>query len=54
MTIYKTKDLARILQIHPATLANWALRGLIHGTRLGKSWFFTEDDLKQALEANRR
>lgn len=53
MTILKTEEVAQIFKVHPATIANWALRGLIVGSRIGKNWFFTEEAVQDAMETNR-
>lgn len=50
ITILKTEDVAKLFNVHPATVTIWALQGKIRGKRIGKRWFFTEEAIQNALE----
>ena len=46
---YEIKDICAMFKITPQTLHNWKNRGWISGTRMGKSRFFTKEEVEQAM-----
>lgn len=48
---YSTDEVAGMLQITRRTMLNYISAGKIAGKKLGRSWFFTEEDIKAFLDS---
>ena len=53
MQVYTVAEAARLLHVHPTTLREFAQQGKIRGSKLGRSWRFTEEDIREFLERQR-
>jgi excisionase family DNA binding protein len=42
-TNLKVEDIAKIFNVHPATVRRWANQKKIKATKIGKYWFFPRD-----------
>lgn len=54
MKTYTLKEAANFLKIHPDTLRERVLGGIIPGAKIGKAWVFIEKDLAQYIRKNYR
>ena len=54
MKTYTLKEAADFLKIHPDTLRERTLGGIIPGAKIGKAWVFIEEDLAQYIRKNYR
>lgn len=43
---------ARAVGVNPTTIYRWVERGLVTGTRIGRSWFVLVEDLLELHEAS--
>jgi len=54
MKVYTSEEVADLLSVGPETVRRWARAGKLKGAHLGRAgWRFTEDDLKNLLDAHR-
>lgn len=53
MRTYTIKQAAEVLQITEATARELAKQGQLPGSKIGRQWRFTEEDLKTFLDNNR-
>ena len=54
MKTYTPEEAATILQVKPETIRRWARAGKLSGSLLGGAvWRFTDEDLRQFIEAGR-
>ncbi|MBS0289770.1 MAG: helix-turn-helix domain-containing protein [Proteobacteria bacterium] len=51
MVTYTLQDAATFLNIHFQTLREKAIKGIIPGAKIGKSWVFIEEDLVTYLRS---
>jgi len=52
--LYTQEEAAEALGISPLTLGNWLRAGKIIGTKVGKKWRITENDLQAFIDKNRQ
>ena len=52
--LYTVEEAAEKLKISPLTLGNWLRAGKIIGTKVGRKWRITENDLQAFIDKNRR
>ncbi|WP_374012081.1 helix-turn-helix domain-containing protein [Pseudoxanthomonas koreensis] len=45
-------EAAKLLKLHPVTVAEWAIDGRIPGAKIGRRWVFIEADLLGYVRAN--
>ena len=50
MKIYRTKDVMEILNVSKKTIENYEKRGWLNPTRVGRTKFFSEDDINRLLD----
>lgn len=53
MKVHTIKEAAELLRIHPDTARELAKQGKLHGSKIGRRWRFTEEDIRQFLEQHR-
>jgi excisionase family DNA binding protein len=53
MKVYTIDETAELLKIHRETARDLARRGKLRGSKIGKRWRFTEEDIRQFLEQQR-
>lgn len=53
-TLFDPKQASLILRLPPDTIRRLARDGEIAGTKLGKQWRFTEQDLQAFIDRGRR
>ena len=53
MKVYTIEEVASLLRIHQETARDLARQGRLPGSKIGKRWRFTEEDIKQFLEQQR-
>jgi len=51
--LYSVKELEKILPITPLTIRAYIRKGKIRGSKIGKSWFISKQDLEAFLEGDR-
>jgi len=51
--LYSVKELEKILPITPLTVRAYIRAGKIRGSKIGKSWFVSKEDLEAFLEGDR-
>lgn len=49
MTVYKVRELAKMLKVHPNTIFNWIYKGELKTLRVGRDYRITEEQLNQFL-----
>ena len=52
--LYTLKEASEALGISPLTLRKWIIAGQIVGTKIGKQWRVTEQDLQDFINKNRQ
>ena len=52
--LYTVKEASEALGISPLTLRKWIIAGQIVGTKIGKQWRVTEQDLQDFINKNRQ
>jgi excisionase family DNA binding protein len=53
MKVYTIEEAADLLRIHPDTARDLARQGKLQGSKIGRRWRFTEQDLQDFLERQR-
>jgi excisionase family DNA binding protein len=53
MQVYLTDEAAKILKVTPRTVLKLARTGRLPGSKIGRHWRFTEQDLTRFLETSR-
>lgn len=53
MKVYTEQTAAELLSVPEDTIRDWARSGKLRGSRLGKAWRFTEEDIREFLKAHR-
>ena len=51
--MYSLKDISKMTQLTTRTLQNHLKEGLLKGSKIGRSWRFSEEDLKSYLNQNK-
>ncbi len=51
--IYSTEEAAEILGITPLTLQKWLRSGKINGSKIGRLWRLTDNDIHDCLDRGR-
>jgi len=51
--LYSVKELEKILPITPLTVRAYIRKGKIKGSKIGKSWYVSKQDLEAFLEGDR-
>ena len=51
---YTTTQVAKLLEVRPATVREWIRDGKLKAGRLGKGWRISEDDLTEFLNESWR
>ena len=51
--LYSVKELEKILPITPLTVRAYIRKGKIKGSKIGKSWYVSKQDLEAFLEGDK-
>ena len=51
--LYSVRELEKILPITPLTVRAYIRKGKIKGSKIGKSWYVSKQDLEAFLEGDR-
>jgi hypothetical protein len=51
-TLYRSKELAVLLNVSAGTITRWRQRGWIVGYRLSNSWYYDVREVEQTIRAN--
>lgn len=43
--LYKSKEVAEILKVKPATIRKWCKSGMLKARKIGKNWYIPEEEL---------
>lgn len=54
MKLYRTEDIAAMMGITRRTLYNYMEQGKIHGSKIGKYWYFTQENLEEFLKGDKQ
>jgi excisionase family DNA binding protein len=44
-SLYKVKEVAKILKVRPITIRRWCKSGILRAKKIGKSWYIPEEEL---------
>ena len=54
VTILSVEKVAKRFDVSPITVRRWIAEGRIRGSRIGRRWYFTEQDVADALTRARQ
>lgn len=51
MVFYTVEEIAEILKLDAETIRRYLVKGNLKGSKIGRSWRITEEDLKEFIES---
>lgn len=48
--LYTIEEVAELMGVTPRTIQNWLMKERIQAQKIGRRWYFTEDNLKAFIQ----